>query len=146
MRIRRPKGEVKKNCSKCGGLLEENRLGKYRYCKSCHNEHMRLTRKKDSELPEEQKKKASCRSKTKVYISRGNLVKEPCYNCGNENVQAHHSDYDNPLKVHWLCRECHLELHSNPVLEKIINSVEPTEVLNRHPTINKILFSPKTQY
>lgn len=31
----------KNECSKCKGPLEPNRIGKRRYCLSCHNEYMR---------------------------------------------------------------------------------------------------------
>lgn len=43
MRIRRPRGERKKTCSKCGGILDK---GLQRYCKKCHKEYMRAYRAK----------------------------------------------------------------------------------------------------
>jgi len=44
-----------------------------------------------------------------------------CSVCGNKNtfsdgrngIQAHHSDYDKPLDVIWLCQHCHYEWHIN---------------------------------
>lgn len=39
------------------------------------------------------------------------LFRQPCEVCGEEEVQAHHSDYSRPLDVRWLCRKHHMELH-----------------------------------
>ena len=46
----------------------------------------------------------------------GWLKPQPCQECGDTKVQAHHPDYDRPLDVIWLCRPCHvLEHHPLPV-------------------------------
>ena len=126
MRINRPKGQRKKTCSKCDSILDDSRIGKYRYCKRCHAEHMRKNRLRHSELLPEAKKKANCRSYTNVVLKRGNIVKEDCYNCGNDNTQVHHSDYDKPKEVRWVCRPCHLELHVDLELENKINAMPPS--------------------
>ena len=126
MRKNRPRGGRKTTCSKCDNSLEESRAGKYRYCKGCHAEHMRLNRPKHSELKPEARQKANCRAHTKVYVERGNLVKESCCNCGHDHTEAHHSDYSNPKLVRWVCRPCHLELHGNAEMELRINSMPPS--------------------
>ena len=44
-----------------------------------------------------------------------------CEKCGSVNkfkdgrtaIQAHHINYNEPLKVMWLCRKCHFEWHKN---------------------------------
>ena len=102
---------MKKECSKCGESKEVNRE-KQRYCKNCYNEWMRGNRKKHSELSEEQKKKANARSYLNTYISRGLIIKECCSICENPVTEGHHNDYDKPLEVVWLCRECHLKIHN----------------------------------
>lgn len=71
---------------------------------------MRETRPKHSELPAEQKKRANCRSYANVYQGRGLIKPEPCEGCGAP-AEKHHDDYDQPLKVRWMCRACHLDFH-----------------------------------
>lgn len=45
-------------------------------------------------------------------LRRGDLLKEPCEICGKLKVQSHHDDYSESLKVRWLCRTHHTELHA----------------------------------
>ena len=44
-------------------------------------------------------------------IRDGKLKREPCEICGKEPAQAHHDDYNYPLKVRWLCQDCHAKWH-----------------------------------
>ena len=50
-----------------------------------------------------------------VYIAiRGRkLVRQPCEACQESSIfsEAHHANYEKPLKVTWLCRECHVKEH-----------------------------------
>lgn len=117
MRKRRPRGKCKLNCSKCDKPLEEDRVGKYRYCKSCHAEHMRNYRPKHKDLSPEQKQKAKCRAKTKQAISRGTIEVYACQVCDDCNSQVHHPDYKKFRQVVWLCRKHHLLLHKGVKLE-----------------------------
>lgn len=41
----------------------------------------------------------------------GKLQKEPCFVCGSEDAEAHHSMYDEPLAVTWLCPTHHAQTH-----------------------------------
>ena len=40
----------------------------------------------------------------------GRIDKQHCV-CGATEVEAHHPDYSQPLKVLWLCKKCHVNLH-----------------------------------
>ena len=43
-------------------------------------------------------------------LARGELVKTPCIECGEENlaiIEGHHEDHSKPLEVEWLCIKCH---------------------------------------
>lgn len=44
-------------------------------------------------------------------VKAGDLEKESCEVCGAEAVDAHHDQYDEPLRVRWLCRRHHTRLH-----------------------------------
>jgi len=96
-------------CIKC--RERPRRTGNQKWCKYCHAEYMRNNRPKHSELSDEQRKKANARSYANVYKRRGKLIEKDCEECGSPDSQMHHEDYDKPLQVTWLCRECHLELH-----------------------------------
>lgn len=67
--------------------------------------------RKTHPLSEEQRFKMIVRSKTKMRIKRGLLIKYPCEICGNKEVEAHHEDYNQPYIITWLCRMHHLRLH-----------------------------------
>lgn len=38
---------------------------------------------------------------------------QPCEQCGAERADRHHDDYDKPLDIRWLCRECHIQHHAS---------------------------------
>lgn len=99
-------------CSKCGDIKELNRMFTQTYCRKCHAENSRANRRKHGELNPDAKKRANARSYANRYIKYGILKKQHCSNCGEVKAEMHHEDYDKPLEVIWLCRPCHLELHS----------------------------------
>lgn len=74
-----------------------------------HAVYMRRWRKTHPLTPQ-QRKKDNARSYAGVYKRRGRLVPETCI-CGETDVEMHHEDYDRPIDVTWLCRECHLTFH-----------------------------------
>lgn len=49
----------------------------------------------------------------KVYRAKrkGIIIPSSLCNCGREVAIAHHSDYDKPLDVIWMCTSCHIRLH-----------------------------------
>ena len=55
--------------------------------------------------------KALARLAVRNALRRGELQKQPCQ-CGTTRVQAHHSDYSQPLVVTWLCADCHRRKHA----------------------------------
>lgn len=54
---------------------------------------------------------AKANSAANHAIRDGKLKREPCEACGKEPAQAHHDDYNYPLKVRWLCKDCHARWH-----------------------------------
>lgn len=57
--------------------------------------------------------KDKARSLVSKAVKDGELVKPLlCSDCGDKNtLQGHHSDYQKPLEVAWLCRDCHTKRH-----------------------------------
>jgi len=49
--------------------------------------------------------------KVAYAIKTGELLRQPCWACG-EIAQAHHPDYSRPLDVVWLCDKHHKEVHA----------------------------------
>ena len=67
--------------------------------------------KRGSEEHREKRKKCY-----KIYnsaISTKKLLRSfICENClSTESIHGHHVDYDEPLNVVWLCKECHYKIH-----------------------------------
>ena len=93
-------------CSRCG---KEHFRSKQRYCKDCHATYMRDWRKLHPLTPD-QKVKDAARSYAGVYKRRGKLTPQTCEEC-DAPAEMHHDDYGKPLKVRWLCRTHHLDLH-----------------------------------
>ena len=73
--------------------------------------------------PEEKLKRIKARSALNHAIRDGKLERKPCEieTCVNW-PEAHHDNYDEPLKVKWLCfvhhRELHKRIYENPELLK----------------------------
>ena len=68
---------------------------------------------------EERAKRKKAREIFNHYVRDKHIKKQPCEMCGNENVEAHHDDYNRPLEVRWLCFNCHRKWHKehdNPEL------------------------------
>ena len=67
---------------------------------------------------EEKKKREKARSILNHYLRDNHLSRGKCEVCG-ETAEAHHDDYNKPLKVRWLCFKHHREwhkIHKNPEL------------------------------
>ncbi len=44
-------------------------------------------------------------------VRDGHIRREPCHFCGStDRLEMHHPDYRFPLRVYWLCIECHRKL------------------------------------
>jgi len=81
----------------------------------------------------------------KVFSVKMNLKKRPdCKICGKPNAYAHHPNYQEPLKIIWLCKDCHRKLHLGEfVLDNIekylidLSKIEKTERNKRIYTLYK---------
>lgn len=94
-------------CRNCGCFLELNRIYVKTICRLCENEYRRTYN-----LTAPYRLRQKSRSLANKALRRGKLIRKPCEKCGNAKSEMHHEDYDKPLQVTWLCRPCHLDLHT----------------------------------
>jgi len=123
---------MKITCVECGCFLELNRLGIKNICRPCENERIKLSRRQYERFSSAEKKRHLCRTSANYYQKRGKLIPQPCEKCGSTTVEKHHEDYDKPLEVKWLCRPCHLDLHSQNKVEDLEIEAQETEVVPNH--------------
>ncbi len=100
-----------KDCGTCGQPCDPNKVN--RNCGTCRN-RVKNARSKLKLLINEPHKICS-RHAAAYAIACGELIPEPCEECGEEKVQAHHDVYAEGkyLDVRWLCTSCHEEWHRN---------------------------------
>ena len=60
---------------------------------------------------EEDKRRQKAHIAVARAVRRGELVRQPCEQCGKLPSVGHHDDYDKPLVVRWLCQACHKHHH-----------------------------------
>jgi hypothetical protein len=110
--------------------MADGHLGK---CKECTKKDVRNHRFENDSVREYDRKRGNRRSyaKTKEYREKnpkkyaahlavgnalrvGDLVKPESCECCESNfaLNAHHDDYNFPLKVRWLCSKCHHRWHA----------------------------------
>lgn len=101
---------------------------KTKVCRKCGEE-----KPIDKEKVKKHKRKWTIKNREKVKaenkvhraIKAGRLIKpEKCENCGIiTKLEAHHPDYSQPLKVQFLCMNCHKAEHKkiNEKMRKIEN-------------------------
>lgn len=102
------------SCAKCTNERKRNR----RLAKKLENPNfVQEERERINKWYEEDKLhalKRRVREATARRIKVGLLIKQPCEICGtNNNIQAHHDDYNDPMNVRWLCSWHHAEHHKN---------------------------------
>lgn len=59
--------------------------------------------------------KRAAHMKLRIAVRSGKIKKpDHCSNCGAKcNPEGHHTDYNKPLNVRWLCSSCHSKYHNN---------------------------------
>lgn len=131
------KCKVRKSITEFSPIKDGRACGVVSYCLQCKREHLRAYYQTDryKEWMREygkkryQKDKARnlVRAKTRSYVKTGLLVKpEVCENCQeNIRLEAHHTDYDKPLEVMWLCNLCHKQQHGRIKDKSLIKKVKP---------------------
>lgn len=111
-------GNVARMCSCCKKVLPVTEFHKrlvngfQTYCKACRKAYDKLHKPIYDPIyrlkhPEKYKaRKVLNEAKKKGFI----VLPWFCESCGKKTtkLEAHHEDYSKPLKVQWLCRDCHV--------------------------------------
>lgn len=91
-------------CKKCRSLAGENN-GNWKGGISKDNYHYKKIQKE--RFPQ----KIKAREIVCDAIRNGRITRGICVVCGNDKPEAHHENYDDPLKIIWLCKKHHREYH-----------------------------------
>jgi hypothetical protein len=91
------------------GQLDHRVAARRKYAKTKEGKDARKRASKKWDSLNRHKKRAHLM--VRRAIKRGYLKKAPCIVCGSEEVEAHHTNYDKPLDVTWLCSKHHKEEH-----------------------------------
>lgn len=129
---RRTKRRVPTSCH-CGA----ERRPHQRTCLACHAAWSKEHRTAHRDMTPEQRKRANCRSYTKVLQARGGLPKGPCEGCGHAEAQNHHHwGYDNPRWFIRLCTGCHRSLEA--ILR--VNPAQPLPAIARRRSQKRVSY------
>ncbi len=96
--------------------------GRAPWCKDCardcavkhSREHPNPNRAKNARVHRAANlNKERARAAVRIAIESGELTRpKECPNCSVIGIiEAHHSDYDKPLQIEWLCHRCHSVEH-----------------------------------
>lgn len=90
-----------------------NHLGDYREAqKRFYYSNIEKSREEARQRRRKNLTAARARAAVRRAIDRGDLARpSTCPKCGagDRRIEAHHSDYTQPLEVEWLCSKCHGE-------------------------------------
>ena len=90
-----------------------NKLERYELNKKYHQKNKEKVKEHQKKWRRKNREKINAESKVLRAIIAGRLIKpEKCENCGTiTKLEAHHPDYSQPLKVQFLCMNCHKAEH-----------------------------------
>lgn len=116
-----------KQCIDCGELKEltdfhrkqDNADGYKNFCRNCSAKRLRNWRNANKDKHKQHDatynlkypKKRIAKNIVNKAIMSGCLERKPCETCGKSKAQAHHPDYDFPMKIIWLCPIHHSKVH-----------------------------------
>ncbi len=86
---------------------------RHSFCKFCQTKIRKAnySAAREKQKQERNRKKIRAQRVVQGRVRNGTMIKQPCWICGELEVDAHHILYDFPLKVIWLCRRHHIDTH-----------------------------------
>ena len=99
-------------------VKEYNRseVGRKSQMKYCRSEKGRENSKKKNKIRRRRYPEKRNAQSLLQYAVKVGKIKRPvkCSQCGKKcEPEGHHNDYNRPLKVTWLCHQCHINIHVN---------------------------------
>ena len=104
------KAQTFRDCEHCGQEFGPLPNLSRRFCgKSCAYEFRKTMPRKI--IRKVTKKARSAQSLLAYHVNKGNIIRpKTCESCGGERkIEGAHYNYDEPLRVRWLCRSCHVK-------------------------------------
>lgn len=96
------------------------------------------------------RKKVAARQALAEAIRKKEIEKPAhCESCGKKgNIQGHHRDYGQPLKVIWLCKKCHTIAHkdSHPMHPKNNDQTPNADLMNKKSVSVSVTLGNKDYY
>lgn len=118
--------DKEKRLKKKMGYREYNKMKELNLSYEEYKQYVKEQKLKKYELKKEKNK---TRYKTIRYIERYCNLQMKCQICGtNEEVQIHHSNYNDYLKINLLCREHHTQLHNFELVPPPIIDLEKIKI------------------
>lgn len=108
-----------KNRDKCKELVKkwrkENHDRNQEYNRNYYAENGTYFKNHNKEYYEKNQKKVIAERLLNAAIKKGHIARpETCSICGKQcKPDGHHSNYDLPYDVVWVCRGCHKQLHND---------------------------------
>ena len=95
------------------GFKKNGEVRRHSFCRFCQNEVYKrnYTTAKNRFRQQRDIGKTRATRTLQGAVESGRLDKEPCWFCGDKTVEAHHLLYEYALKVIWLCRIHHNQVH-----------------------------------
>lgn len=98
-----------KICPACLGVFGPLRRLAQQFCSTACKVKSQTTGRR--RLRGTTRKAKNAQSLVRYHVRRGNLIRPArCEECdvSSRRIEAAHYDYDQPLRVRWLCRSCHV--------------------------------------
>ena len=114
------KNGLRPDCKNCVKAYQQSKYGKKLYQKAAkkysRTKKGRISQRKHRESSFE-KRRAHMALRHAIEIGKAKRPNK-CSDCNKKcKPEGHHWDYDKPLEVIWLCKQCHCKLHSEIIIK-----------------------------